>query len=345
MKVGAQVGARVVFVTESIAGVSAPAVAAALAEAWRERRPDDDVATLAVSDGGPGLIESLARPGDTELVTEVAGPHGHPLEAPLLLREDATAVVEAARVAGAGLAPEPEQQVRTALATTYGVGELLRAARDAGARRILVGVGGVAAVDGGTGALTGLGFRLRVTDGSGLKIGADDLHRVAAIERGWSEDVEDLEVVVLTDTDATLAGAAPEVAPPTADDLVNWAAVAERDLGRPGLAGRPGTGAGGGTAFGLAAGLGARLADGVEVVWEAIDGDAALARADRVVLATVAGSRCDRGVRARLAAAGRRALVVAPPQSPPAADARELLAAVGAALDASGTTVAESVAD
>ena len=284
---------QVVIVAEAVDDVAAGVVADALAVAWRATHPDDMVTTLAVSDGGPGLLDALARPEDTWLVTEVSGPLGHPVEAALLLRPDGTAVVEAARAAAPACAPEG---VATAMrATTHGVGELLDAAREAGARRIEVGVGGVAAVDGGAGALTGMGFRLRVADGSGLKIGGDDLHRVAAVEPGWSAEWSDVEVVVMTDTPRPLAEAAeglPEEVRVDAGDrehlaagLARWAEVAGRDLAAAPLALRPGSGAGGGLAYGLAAGLGGALRPAVDTVWALQGGPATFDDGTLVVVA------------------------------------------------------------
>lgn len=266
---------QVLVVAEGVAEVPAGVVADVLAATWRENHVHDGVATVAVSDGGPGLLDAVARPEDTWLVTEVAGPLGHPVEAALLLRPDGSAVVEAARAAAPDLAPDAVAPVLRA--TTYGVGELLDAAREAGAVRILVGVAGVAAVDGGSGALNGLGFRVRADDGSGLKIGGQDLPRVSGVEPGWSVDWSDVEVAVLTDAARPLAEAAddlPSGARVDAGDLehlaagiARWGEVVGRDLAAAPLVLRPGAGAGGGLAFGLAAGLGAALRPAVDTVW------------------------------------------------------------------------------
>lgn len=283
---------QVVVVAEAVDGVPAGVVAEVLAAAWREANPDDVVATLAVSDGGPGLLDAVARPEDTWLVTEVAGPLGHPVEAALLLRPDGSAVVEAARAAAPDLAPGGLAPVLRA--TTHGVGELLDAAREAGARRIHVGVGGVAAVDGGAGALTGMGFRLRAEDGSGLKIGADDLHRVAAVEPGWSADWSDVDVDVLTDGAWPLAEAADDLPPGVRLDaggpdrlaagLARWGEVAGRDLTAAPMALRPGAGAGGGLAFGLASALGGALRPAVDTIWRLQHGPERFDDGTRVVV-------------------------------------------------------------
>lgn len=248
---------RVAFVSH----VPGSEVDAAIA-AWRAVRPDDVVTSVPWSTGGTGLLDLVARPDDRVVPVEVAGPHGHPVEAAVRLRTDGTAVVEAAPTGGGDAVPGGT--VAWAHATSYGVGQLLDAARSAGARRLVVGTADVPAVDGGAGAVTALGYRVTVADGSGLKIGGEDLARVAAVDRGWSADWSDVDVVVLTDTDASLLDAAAHAGPDASRvgaALEAWADVAERDL--PGDVHRDvvGTAGGGGLAFGLAAALpGATLA-------------------------------------------------------------------------------------
>jgi glycerate 2-kinase len=179
-------------------------------------------------------------------------------------------------------------------ATTYGVGQLLAAARARGAKRILLGLGGTASIDGGTGALLGLGYRLTVADGSGLKIGGEDLARVARVSRGWAADWDDVEVVLLADVDVVLAEAAPLFGPQkgvtpaeipeVGAALDAWAEVAERDL--PGSVTRhdPGTGAAGGLGYGLARALPrAHSVVGAAAVAELVGLPAALHAADLVV--------------------------------------------------------------
>jgi glycerate kinase len=334
---------QVVLVAEASDGIPAGVVGQVLAAAWREAWPADEVSMLAVSTGGPGLLDAIAGPEDTWLVTEVCGPLGHPVEAALLLRPDGSAIVEAARAAAPGLAPDGVAPVMRA--TTYGVGELLDAAREAGARRILVGVGGVAAVDGGAGALTGMGFRLRVADGSGLKIGADDLHRVADVDPGWSADWSDVEVVVMTDVARPLLEAVDGPPPGVRVDegdlerlavgITRWGEVAGRDLAAAPLALRPGAGAGGGLAFGVAAALGGSLHPGVDTVWHLQGGPDRLADGTRVIVA----ARPDGAVHefvSHLASASAVAVATVPPFSVDEGedgDVDALRAAAGRALE------------
>lgn len=285
---------KVVLAPDSFGGTLSPReAAAAIAVGWRLARPDDELVSVPLADGGEGLLDVVARPEDTWLTTEACGPLGHPVDAGLVLRADGTAVIETALVCGLGLVAQPRRD--PLLATSYGVGELLDAARDAGCERILVGLGGSATVDGGAGALTGLGFRLTVADGGGLKVGGRDLHRVTAAARGWARDDWDtVEVTLLADVSTVLAdaprrfgpqkGATPEAVELLERGLAAWADIAERDLADGRVHRRlPGTGAAGGLGFGLAAGLGARIVPGAAAVADLVDLDGALAGADLVV--------------------------------------------------------------
>ena len=284
---------KVVIAPDGFGGtLSAGEAAAAIAAGWRRERPDDDLIEVPLSDGGEGLLEVVAQEHDRWMTTEVAGPLGHPVAAPWLLRDGQTAIIESARACGLALVPE---ELRSPLrTTTYGVGQLLAAARSAKATRILVGLGGSATVDGGAGALSGLGFRLTVEDGSGLKIGADDLHRVAAADRGWSPDLDGIDVCLLSDVTTTLdrsaevfgpqKGATPDQVAALTDALQRWADVAERDLaGGTRHRDTPGSGAAGGLGFALACGLGARYEPGADRIAVLSGFDDAIAEADAVI--------------------------------------------------------------
>lgn len=283
---------RVVIAPDGFGGtLSAREAAAAIAAGWREVRAHDQVEQLPMSDGGEGLLEVVATPSDTWHHREVAGPHGHPLQAPLLVRSDGSAVIESATACGLHLLPLEE---RTPMrATTFGVGQLLQAAIELGAAPIRVGLGGTASIDAGTGALIALGFRLRVADGSGLKVGGGDLGRLASIEHGWAPD-RPVEIELLADVTTPLHHAAERFGPQKgagdaeieelAQALRNAAEVYERDLGAdPAAAAQPGSGAAGGLGYGLVAALGARLVPGAATVAELIGLPGAIAAADLVV--------------------------------------------------------------
>jgi len=292
---------RVLVVSDRFdAAVTAPVAAAAVADGWRRQRPDDEVSTLSLSSGGAGLCEVLARDGDRWLDVEVVGPHGLPAGARALLRGDGVGVVEAAAACGADL--DPSGREAPGSATTFGVGQLLRTVIEAGADRVLVGLGDVVALDAGLGALTGFGYRLRVADGSGLKVGGGEIHRLDRIEPGWAPAVTGVDIELLTDTWATLTQAADRYAADAAEvagELPRWRAslehvggVLERDL--PGAVGTvaatavtagAGGGAGGGLGAALHAAFGARFVPGAARVAELLGLAEAVTSAEVVVVA------------------------------------------------------------
>jgi glycerate kinase len=216
-----------------------------------------------MSDGGEGLLEAL---GGTPHFTEVASPLGAPTLAEwrmLATGTGPTAVIEMSRASGRGLLPHPRGDDPVDADTT-GVGHLLLATRDAGARRIIVGCGGSATTDGGWGAV--------VAVGSAAALGG-------------------VEVVVACDVTTAFAdaarlfgpqkGATPEQVARLTDRLGSLAHRYRRDFGVD-VDILPGAGAAGGLAGGLAA-LGARLAPGFDLVAELVGLDTLVAAADLVV--------------------------------------------------------------
>ncbi|MFO7777570.1 MAG: glycerate kinase [Nitriliruptoraceae bacterium] len=272
--------------------LTARAAATAIADGWAVARPGDELTLLPLADGGDGLCDVLADSGSRWITSEVVGPLGRPVDAAALLRGDGTAILESAAACGLDLVPEAERSpMRT---TTFGVGQLLKAVVDVGARRVLVGLGGSATVDAGLGALTGLGYRLRMADGSGLKIGGGEVHRLDRIERGWAPDLSAVEVELLADVTTTLDDAARVFGPQKGASeaevgqlgaaLRHAADVVERDLcAGERLRDEAGTGAAGGLGFALAAALGARFVPGAAQVAGLVGLPAALRRADIVV--------------------------------------------------------------
>ncbi len=145
---------RVLVAPDKFAGtLTAVEAAQAIATGWARQAPDDELDHAPMSDGGPGFVHVLhAALGGTLEPVVVAGPFGDPVPAEVLMDGD-TAYVESAQACGLSLTgtERPEQ------ASTYGVGELVVAAREAGARRVVVGLGGSGTTDGGAGLLAALG--------------------------------------------------------------------------------------------------------------------------------------------------------------------------------------------
>jgi glycerate 2-kinase len=207
-----------------------------------------------------------------------------------IARDGGTAVVELASAAGIGLA-----SLAPLTATTRGVGELLLAALDTGARRLVLGIGGSATTDGGAGMLQALGVRLLDADGADVPPGGAGLHRLARVDvTGVDPRLADADFVVATDVRNPLTGsrgAAAVFGPQkgaSPDDVVvldaalgHYAAVLGRDLGVA-VADVPGAGGAGGTAAGALA-VGARLVSGAGLVCDLVGLPGAMAGAVLVV--------------------------------------------------------------
>ncbi len=213
-----------------------------------------------MADGGEGFLDVLGGPNRTTLVS---GPLGDPVEAGWRLGRSRTAVVEMARASGLALVGGADRNAPVS-ATTTGTGELIAAARDAGARTVFVGVGGSATTDGGLGALRALEPHARL---AGVRI-------VVAC------DVRTRFVDAAT-VFGPQKGAGPGQVELLRRRLEGLAAVYEQTYGVD-VRDLAGSGAAGGLAGGLAA-IGARLVSGFEVVADEVDLDETIAVADLVV--------------------------------------------------------------
>ncbi|MGW0605638.1 glycerate kinase family protein [Streptomyces sp. NPDC002640] len=262
--------------------------------------PHAEVDLIPLVDGGEGTAEALASAGGGRLLRRRAtGPLGDLVDTHFALLPDGTAVVEMAAVAGLRLVPGDARD--PGATTTRGVGELIVAALDAGARRVLVGCGDSGTSDGGAGALSALGVRLLDQDGRELGYGGAKLVRLARVDAsGLDARLRHTELVVACNPHNVLCGDrgvarvfGPQKGATAAQvellsaGLENWAGVLTRDVfpaPAVDLRTAPGTGASGGLGAGLAA-LGARLRPRFEVLLDPLGLDVRLARADLVVTA------------------------------------------------------------
>ncbi|MFF5312515.1 glycerate kinase [Streptomyces massasporeus] len=280
--------------------LSAEAAADAIAAGVRRVLPGAEIDLVPLVDGGEGTAVALAAATGGRIVTTAAtGPVGETVAAHFaLLGGGDTAVVEMAAVAGLSLVPRGLRD--PGATTTYGVGELIRAALDTGVRRILVGCGDSGTSDGGAGALQALGARLLDAQGRELPHGGRELTRLHRIDpTGLDPRLTEVELLVACNPYNVLCGergvarvfgpqkgATPAQVEELSAALENWAFVLTRDGAVPDgdLRSGPGTGASGGLGAGLAA-LGARLLPRFAVLLDHLDLDARLARADLVVTA------------------------------------------------------------
>ena len=198
---------RVVIAPDSFKGsVGAAAAAAALARGWRSARPADELTCVPLADGGEGTLAVLAAadPAARWREARVSGPGAQPVTARWLELGDRTHVIELASAAGLPQLAAPDPMG----AHTTGVGELIAAALDAGARRITVGLGGSASTDGGAGALRALGARFRDAAGADLAPGGGALAGLAAADLSGLRPPPPGGAACLTDVRAPLLGPA-----------------------------------------------------------------------------------------------------------------------------------------
>ncbi|NJP33498.1 glycerate kinase family protein [Micromonospora thermarum] len=314
---------RVLLCPDKFAGtLSAPDVAEAVADGWHEVAGGDELLVRPLADGGPGFLDVLADALDARRVpVPTVDPLGRPAAGEILVTADGTAYVESAQACGLHLLGPAERDPKAT--TSYGLGLLISAAVEHGARQVVIGLGGSATNDAGAGMLTALGVTPLDEAGLALPYGGAALAAVAAL--GGAPRLRDARLVAATDVDNPLLGLhgasnvfGPQKGADKADVLLldaaleRFAAVLERDLpGCPaGLGVLPGGGAAGGLGAAILA-LGGSCESGIGLVTRAIGLDTALDTVDLVitgegsfdhqslrgkVVAGVAGAARDRGV-------------------------------------------------
>ena len=288
---------RIVIAPNAFKGsLSALEAATAIGEGVRIAAPDAELVLVPIADGGDGTVDALVQATQGERRSRrVRGPLGDSVDAEYgLIDGGSTAVIEMAKAAGLALVPPDKRDPR--VTTTYGVGELMQQAFDAGARHFIVGIGGSATNDGGAGMAQALGYHLLDENGRELSPGGLALKRLARIHVGgvhanWKETEVDVACDVtnpLTGPRGASAvygpqkGATPEMVAELDDALHHFATIIRRDLGVD-VEPLPGAGAAGGLGAGLMAFSGARLRPGAEMVMEALHLDERLTGAQLVI--------------------------------------------------------------
>ncbi|KRW61980.1 glycerate kinase [Pseudomonas sp. TTU2014-080ASC] len=260
--------------------LGAAQVAAAIGRGWKAVFPQAEIVLRPMADGGEGTVDAvLSAIGGERRVTTVEGPLGKPVDAHWGWLPGGTALIEMAAASGLALvAPEQRDPGRT---STYGTGQLISAALDAGARHIILALGGSATNDGGTGLLRALGVRFLDAQGQTLAHGGAALSGLHRIDRsGLDPRLADVSVQVAADVDNPLCGPygasavfGPQKGASAAqveqldDALRQLAVVVATDLGKD-FSQEPGVGAAGGLGFAARAFLNACFRPGVELVTE-----------------------------------------------------------------------------
>lgn len=289
--------ARVLIAADKFKGsLTAAQVAAHVTAGIHRARPGAVVTALPVADGGDGTVEAAIAGGFGPREAEVTGPLGAPVTATFALRAS-TAIVEMAEASG--LRHLPPGVFAPLTATTYGTGELIRAALDAGARTIVLGVGGSATTDGGAGMLAALGAQLLDEDGDPVPHGGGPLRELASADlSALDKRLADTAIVLAGDVDNPLTGptgAAAVYGPQKGADerdvaqldaaLEHLVQVLEKSVGvrAAQCASARGAGAAGGIGFAAMLGLDAAFRPGIEVLLEVLGFAGALADADVVI--------------------------------------------------------------
>jgi len=250
-----------------------------------------------LADGGEGTVEAVLRgAGGTQHPVTVRGPLNQPVEAHYGVLRDGSAIIEMAQASGLPLVPPHQRDAGRA--SSYGTGELIRAALEAGCRKLLIGIGGSATTDGGAGALQALGARFLDAGGRELPPGGAALQHLQQIDLSQLDTrLSKASITVLCDVTNPLCGpngaahvygpqkgASPVQVQQLDAALRNYAEVAKTVTAQE-LQDEPGAGAAGGMGFGLMAFTGARLLPGIEAVLAVTNFGEVLEHADLVLTA------------------------------------------------------------
>ncbi len=263
--------------------LSAPEAAGHIGAALQRVVPAVEVRLQPVADGGDGTLDAVLACGFTRVPVKVCGPTGLAVDAAFGRRGD-TALVELAEASGSRRLPGGRAEPM--LASSYGTGELVRAALDEGAGTVVLGVGGSACTDGGAGMLQALGARLRDAQGQEVGTGGGALADVVSVDlSGLDSRLAATRVVLASDVDNPLVGregAAAVYAPQKGASQAQvaaldgarrrWARVLTEATGHD-MSRRRAAGAAGGVGFAALAALGAELRPGIELILDLVGFD------------------------------------------------------------------------
>jgi len=258
---------KIVIAPDSFKGsLTALEAANAIEDGFRRVFPEAEIVKVPMADGGEGTVQSLVDATGGRIVKRiVTGPLGDKVEAQFgILGDGKTAVIEMASASGLPLIPPHKRNPM--VTTTYGTGELIKAALDMDCRKFIIGIGGSATNDGGGGMAQALGVKLLDKDGNDIPFGGKGLLKLNRIDISTLDPrIAESEIVVACDVDNPLTGprgaarvyspqkgATPEMVEILEKALERFAEVVKRDLGKD-VKNIPGAGAAGGLGAGLMA--------------------------------------------------------------------------------------------
>lgn len=257
--------------------------------------PDAQFLCVPVADGGEGTVEAMVSSlGGEYRNIEVTAPDGRKIQAMYGVLPGKKVVLEMAAASGLPLIPHKERDVMKA--TTYGTGELIKAALDEECTQIYIGIGGSATNDGGMGMAQALGYSFRDKDGKEVGFGGGELSRVEVIDdRNADKRLKEKEIIVMCDVTNPLCGefgaaaiygpqkgATPEQIIELDQGLKHFAQVIREKSGLD-LEEIPGAGAAGGLGAGLVAFAGAKIKSGIDAILEVSNFSEKLDWADIVI--------------------------------------------------------------
>ncbi len=282
---------KIVIAPDSFKGnMRSSRICTIIEEAIRHEMPDAEVLSVPMADGGEGTVEAVvAATGGKFQTLEVCGPLGEPVQAQYGLLPNGTAIMEMASASGIELVPT--DRLNPLEATTYGTGELLRHLISEGHGSIVMGIGGSATVDGGTGMAQALGYRFLDADGNEIaERGGKILPAIGSIDSsGVFQELENANIRVACDVTNPLTGANGAAAIFGPQKGASPAMVEELDAGlsnlwnTTGTEGAPGDGAAGGLGYGLRAFCNAEILSGAKLIAETVGLPAALEDADLLI--------------------------------------------------------------
>lgn len=275
---------KIVIAPDSFKGsLTAIEVSDAIERGVREIFPEAEIVKVPMADGGEGTVQCLVNATGGEILQEeVIDPLGHKITTSYgILGDKKTAVIEMS--AASGLTLVPENKRNPLITTTYGTGQLIKAALDQGRRKMIIGIGGSATNDAGAGMIQALGVQLLDTRGEEIGYGGSNLIKIHQIDATkMDERIIQTKILVASDVKNPLCGpngaskiygpqkgATPEAIEELDKSLAYFAEIIKRDLHKD-IKDIPGAGAAGGLGAGLIAFLNAELRPGIDIIIEAV---------------------------------------------------------------------------
>jgi len=288
---------KIVIAPDSFKGsLTAVEVSDAIGQGVREIFPEAEIVKIPMADGGDGTVQCLVNATGGEILREkVTDPLGDEVLASYgILGDKKTAVIEMAEASGLTLVPENKRN--PLITTTYGTGQLIKAALDQGCRKMIIGIGGSATNDGGAGMVQALGAKLLDKDGEEIGFGGGELKNIFRIDTKYLDNrLSETKVLIASDVSNPLCGpkgasriygpqkgATPEIIEELDESLAHFAEIMKRDLHKN-VKDIPGAGAAGGLGASLMAFLNAELRPGIEIIIEIVKLEQAIKDADLVI--------------------------------------------------------------